>query len=61
QDSDFHERAKEKLTHIPFVDVQKERLIADSGEQLPPPHQLGFGPFAGLAHILPQSVNFCGG
>ncbi|WP_223952252.1 hypothetical protein, partial [Aeromonas hydrophila] len=25
------------------------------------PHQLGFGPFAGLAHILPQSVNFCGG
>ncbi|TNI31683.1 plasmid replication initiation protein [Aeromonas veronii] len=39
QDSDFHERAKEKLTHIPFVDVQKERLIADSGEQLPPPDQ----------------------
>ena len=39
QDSDFHERAKERLTHIPFIDVQKERMISDAGERLPPPDQ----------------------
>ncbi len=37
QNSDYHEKAKTKLTHIPFVETT-ERLIV-SHEELPPPDQ----------------------
>lgn len=39
QASDFREKAKEDLKHIPFIDHKKERPYLDPQEQLPPPDQ----------------------
>jgi hypothetical protein len=38
QQSDFHEKAKTKLTHIPFVEAS-ERPLVNVKEKLPPPDQ----------------------
>ena len=38
QESDFHQKAKEKLTYIPVI--EKNELIITGKESLPPPDQL---------------------
>lgn len=38
QDSDYHEKAKHKLTHIPIVE-ERERISVDDTQTLPPPDQ----------------------
>lgn len=38
QTSDFHEKTKQSLVHIPFVKMN-ERISIDSNEKLPPPDQ----------------------
>lgn len=38
QPSNFHEKAKQSLRQIPFVEV-KDRVLIDDGEDLPPPDQ----------------------
>lgn len=38
QPSDYREKAKQKLRHIPIID-QDERAFIDAAEQLPPPDQ----------------------
>lgn len=38
QDSDYHEKAKHKLTHIPIIE-DGDRISVDENEELPPPDQ----------------------
>lgn len=38
QESDYHQKAKTKLTHIPFIEHQ-ETILLDQSEQLDPPDQ----------------------
>jgi len=40
QPSDFHDRAKEPLRHIPFVDKKRQERVIANDEQLPPPDQI---------------------
>ena len=37
QDSDYHEKAKQKLTHVPVLESQE--IVSVTNEKLPPPDQ----------------------
>lgn len=39
QESNYHEKAKTKLTHIPFIE-SKEMVLTDESETLDPPDQM---------------------